>query len=30
MEQMEQFFFGQGGDEVNMDPSTAYGAPQKK
>jgi Fe-S cluster biosynthesis and repair protein YggX len=30
MEQMEEFFFGQGGDQVNMDLSGAYGAPQKK
>ena len=30
MEQMEQFFFGQGADQVDMDPSTAHGAPQKK
>ena len=30
MEQMEEFFFGEGGQQVDMDPSSAYGAPQKK
>lgn len=30
MEQMEEFFFGEGGPQVNMDPATAAGAPQKK
>jgi Fe-S cluster biosynthesis and repair protein YggX len=30
MEQMEEFFFGQGGQQVNMDPATAAGAPRKK
>lgn len=30
MEQMEEFFFGEGGQQVDMDPSAAYGAPQKK
>lgn len=30
MEQMEEFFFGEGGQQVNMDPATAAGAPQKK
>lgn len=30
MEQMEEFFFGEGDQQVNMDPSTAAGAPRKK
>ena len=29
MEQMEEFFFGQGGQQVSMDPATAA-TPQKK
>lgn len=30
MEQMEEFFFGEGGQQVNMDPGSAFGAPSKK
>ena len=30
MEQMEEFFFGAGGQQADMDPATAYGAPRKK
>lgn len=30
MEQMEEFFFGGGDSQVNMDPASAYGAPRKK
>lgn len=30
MEQMEEFFFGEGGQQVDMDPATAAGAPRKK
>ncbi len=30
MEQMEEFFFGEGGQQADMDPATAYGAPRKK
>jgi Fe-S cluster biosynthesis and repair protein YggX len=30
MEQMEEFFFGEGAQQVDMDPATAAGAPRKK
>lgn len=30
MEQMEEFFFGEGGQQPDMDPASAYGAPSKK
>lgn len=30
MEQMEEFFFGEGGQQVDMDPASAAGAPRKK
>lgn len=30
MEQMEEFLFGGGGQQVNMDPATAAGGPRKK
>lgn len=30
MEQMEEFFFGEGGQQVDMDPATAHGSQRKK
>ena len=30
MEQMEAFLFGEGGQQVDMNPATAHGAPRKK
>ncbi len=30
MEQMEEYFFGGGGQQVDMDPGSAFGGPRKK